>query len=50
MSVEYDPEKYERNKMDISAQEAAFAGFIQWSGYVTIGTIAVLIFLLLVGT
>jgi hypothetical protein len=36
---------YEHGKMDTSAQEAAFDGFITWSIRVSVASIAVLIFL-----
>ncbi len=37
--------KHEHGKMDISSQEHAFNGFIQWSIRVAVASIAVLIFL-----
>ncbi len=46
----YDPDAYVRNEMDISSQEAAFAGFIKWALRVTYATIAVLLFLLIFRT
>lgn len=50
MSADYDPNNYERNKMDITEQEETFGGFIRWMLYVTLATIFVLMFLLLAQT
>lgn len=36
---------HEHGKMDTSAQEAAFDGFITWSIRVSVASVAVLIFL-----
>ncbi|MEN8838452.1 aa3-type cytochrome c oxidase subunit IV [Celeribacter marinus] len=36
---------HKHGEMDISTQEKAFAGFIKWSAYVAIASIAVLVFL-----
>lgn len=43
--MQYDPNTYERNKMDISDHEATFAGFLRWAGYVSLASIALCIFL-----
>lgn len=37
--------EHEHGKMDISAQEEAFDGFITWSIRVSVASIAVLVFL-----
>jgi len=46
MSANYDPEKYERNKMDITEQTASFAGFMTVGAYTMVATTVVLLFLL----
>ncbi len=41
-------EEHKHGEMDISVQEKAFEGFINWSKWVAIGSIALLIFIALV--
>lgn len=41
-------EKYEHGKMDITAQEKTFAGFVRFSTNAVIGIILTLIFLYLI--
>ena len=40
--------EHKHGEMDISAQEKAFEGFIAWSTYVAIASIAILIVLAMV--
>lgn len=47
--ADYDPNKFEAGKMDTSVQEATFDGFMKTCVIVTAATIAVCIFLLIVG-
>jgi hypothetical protein len=42
--------KHEHGKMDISEQEKTFEGFIKWSVWVGVVSIAILIFLALVNS
>lgn len=45
----YDPENFKPGEMDISDQVTAFDGFLKTCVIVTVATIAVCIFLLIVG-
>jgi len=47
--ADYDPENFKAGEMDISVQETTFNGFVKTCVIVTAATIAVLIFLLIVG-
>lgn len=47
--TDYDPNKFEAGKMDTSVQESTFDGFMKTCVIVTVATIAILIFLLIVG-
>lgn len=49
MSNDYDPEKFEAGEMDTSVQENTFDGFMKVCVITTVATIAILIFLLIVG-
>lgn len=50
MSTDYNPDTYVRGEMDTAPQQAAFAGFIKVSLYVSLATIALLLFLLIFRT
>lgn len=50
MSTHYDPDTHVHGQMDIEAQRAAFSGFIRWSMYIALVSIAVCLFLLIFRT
>ena len=50
MSVNYDPDDFTEGEMDIAEQEKTFEGTVKFIAYFTLHVIAILIFLLIVGT
>jgi hypothetical protein len=49
MSKDYNPDEFKAGEMDTSVQENTFDGFMKVCIITTVATIAVLIFLLIVG-